>query len=103
MDAGSALATEYLLATGINVWGALKSGAMPWPPTIVGSSVAFGILLLLSAVSERLALMLSTGFLLALIIGNLQRAQGGKIADVFGALPPDEVTYDTLHFKGKVG
>lgn len=99
MDAETVLATEFVIATGINVFGALKKGAMPWPPTIVGSCLAFAILLLLSAVSTTLAVVLSSGFLLALLLGNV--LQGGKISDVFGALPPDGTSYDTLHFKGK--
>lgn len=100
MDPETVLATEFVIATGINIFGALKKGAMPWPPTIVGSAIAFAILWMLSAVSPMLAMVLASGFLLALLLGNV--LQGGKISDTFGALPPDGTNYDTLHFRGKV-
>jgi hypothetical protein len=99
MDPGKLIGAEILVAVGITSWGAIKQGQAPWPPTIIGSMVAYCILLLLSAVSAPLAAILATGFLLALLIGQLDGAQGGSIADKFGALPPQGVGFDVLHFR----
>lgn len=84
---------EFFIAIGINSWGALKQGYAPWPPVIVTSAIAMAILSMTSAIDDRLAVLLGTGFLLACLVTQLN-AQG-KFADTFGALPQN-VSYDVL-------
>lgn len=88
-SANKVLAAEYVLAVGINSWGAIRSGFVPWPAAIVRSGLAFGLLGLLATGAPELATILGGGFLLAALI-NAASAQGtsGKWTKTFGALPP---------------
>lgn len=91
MDSKRVFAYEFVLCVGITSWGALKKGYAPWPPNIIYSTIAIGILSTLANFNEKLAVTLGLGFLLALIVGT---ATGGKVADTFAALPPPG--YDAL-------
>lgn len=66
------LAAEYVVAVGFSSWAALKSRQLPWPPTIIRTSVAFGILYILAQASPELAGALGAGFLLAQLIKVLE-------------------------------
>jgi hypothetical protein len=66
------LAAEYVVAIGFSSWAALKSKQLPWPPTIVRTSVAFGILYVLAQASPELASVLGAGFLMAQLIKVLE-------------------------------
>lgn len=96
-------AAEFFIITAINAWGAMSNGYAPWPPTIVMSALAMSILLLMSLVNPKIAEVLGIGFLLALLIGNLQSARSSGsgavgIGGLFGAVPPDDMIarYDVL-------
>lgn len=91
MDTKRIFAYEYVACVGITSWGALKQGYAPWPPNIIYSTIAIGILSALSAVQEKLAVTLGVGFLLALLVKS---QSGGTIAKTFAALPPPG--YDVL-------
>lgn len=67
-NAQKVLATEYLLSIGIVSWAAIKKGYYPWPPMVMRTSIAYALLSLMSIVSEDLAVMLASGFLLAQLI-----------------------------------
>jgi hypothetical protein len=62
------LAIEAVIALGISSWAALKDGQLPWPPTIVMTCLAFGILNTFTFFDERLAVVLGAGFLLAQLV-----------------------------------
>lgn len=83
------LAAEYVLAVGINSWGAIKAGFVPWPSAIMRTGLAYGLLGLLATGAPELAAALGGGFLLAAAV-NAASAQGssGKWSKTFGALPP---------------
>lgn len=103
MDTKKVFAYEWLACVGITSWGALKKGYAPWPPTIIYSTVALGLLSAISVVNEKLAVILSVGFLLALIVGNTQAAVGGtagKFLGNFAAIPPPG--YDVLQLGAAV-
>jgi hypothetical protein len=93
MNTTRIFAVEFFIAVGINSWGALKQGYAPWPPVIVTSAIAMAILSMTSAIDDRLAVLLGTGFLIACLVTNL--TSGGKFSDTFGALPQN-VSYDVL-------
>lgn len=86
MDAGKLIAAEYAVAVGIVSWSAIKGDSKgihywPWPPTVIMTSTAFGILGLFSTVQPDLAGILGAGFLLAQLI----RAMGkGSFFDLSG-------------------
>jgi hypothetical protein len=91
-------AIEFFIAVGINSWGALKQGDVPWPPTIVMSALAMALTSMASIIDDRLAVLLGAGFLLAILV-NAAQGGGGKIGDTFGAVPPSD-TWDVLSFGG---
>lgn len=62
------LAIEAVVALGISSWAALKDGQLPWPPTIVLTCLAFGILNTFTFFDERLAVVIGGGFLLAQLL-----------------------------------
>lgn len=103
MNVNKTLAIEFFIAIGINSWGAIKQGYAPWPPTIIASCIAMGILSLSSAIDERLAVLLGAGFLVASIMAIAQQQSGSqtggsaasKWTGTFGATPPSG-TYDVL-------
>jgi hypothetical protein len=92
-------AAEFFIVIAINTWGAIRHGYWPWPATMVRCCLAIAILNFLSLITPELAVVLSAGFLLALLLTNLQAA-GGKITDIFGAVPPAGVQYDVLTIPG---
>jgi hypothetical protein len=109
MNTTRIFAVEFFIAIGINSWGALKQGYAPWPPVIVASAIAMAILSMASAIDDKLAVMLGTGFLIASII-SVASSQGGgdstgakgKWNGVFGALPQN-VQYDVLKLNSAGG
>lgn len=68
MNIHKVLAGEYLIAVGFVSWAAIKTKWAPWPPTIIYTSVAFGVLGGVALVSPELAATLGAGFLLAALI-----------------------------------
>jgi hypothetical protein len=62
------LATEYVVALGISSYAAIKDGQAPWPPTVIRTSIAFGILGMVAMMNERFAYVLAGGFLLAQLL-----------------------------------
>jgi hypothetical protein len=83
VNVNKVLAGELVIAIGINSWGAIKQGYVPWAGTITTCGVAFGIIGTAAQFVPELAVWLGGGFLIASIIGI---AQGGW--GVFGAAPP---------------
>jgi hypothetical protein len=73
MNSSRILAAEYVIALGFASWSAIKDKQLPWPPTIVRSGLAFGILGLSAAFSPELATVLGGGFLLAQLIRALEQ------------------------------
>lgn len=96
MNTNRVLAGELLVSLGFSSWAAIKSRQAPWPPNIVYTCVAFGILGAFSFVSQELAATLGAGFLLAQLIkvmGNKDPYTGGvpKLVDTGGsALVPNK-------------
>ena len=72
MSANRILASEFVVAVGFSSWAALKSRQLPWPPTIIRTALAFGILYILAQASPELASALGAGFLLAQLIKVLE-------------------------------
>lgn len=68
----NSIAVEYIIAIGITSWAAIKGDNgqhyWPWPPTIIYTSIAFGILGLLAIPQPELAGVLGAGFMLAQLI-----------------------------------
>lgn len=83
MNTGAVLAGEFVIAVGINSWGAIKQGFVPWSGTVTRCGIAFGIIGVTAQFVPQLAVWLGGGFLLASIIAI---AQGGW--GIFGAVPP---------------
>lgn len=79
------LAGELVIAIGINSWGAIKNGHVPWAGTVTQCGIAYGIIAVTAQFVPQLAMWLGGGFLLASIIAV---AQGGW--GIFGAIPPEE-------------
>jgi len=73
MNTGTVLATECGIALAFASWYSLKDKQLPWPPTIVKSTVAFGLLGVTATVSPELAATLGAGFLLAQIIRAMEK------------------------------
>lgn len=67
------LAAEFVIALAFASWSAIKDKQLPWPPTVVKSAVAFGILGVTSTVSPELATVLGAGFLLAQLMRALEQ------------------------------
>lgn len=105
MDARKALAYEFMLATAINSWGAIKQGYAPWPPVIVASAIAMAVLSLVSAIDDRLAALLGAGFIMASLMAaasggtNSSNGTAQSFSGIFGAIPQN-VSYDTLKLGG---
>jgi hypothetical protein len=98
------LGAEYLLAIGVTSYGALRSGFVPWPASIVRTGLGFGLLGLLATGAPELAVLLGGGFLLADILKLADPSQGGGWAKTFGAVPPKPGAggdYYSLTFTGK--
>jgi hypothetical protein len=68
------LAAEFIIAVGFSSWSAIKDKQMPWPETIIKTSVAFGVLGIVGTFSPELATVVGGGFLLAQLI----KVMGGK-------------------------
>jgi len=85
MNTNKLLAGEYIVAISMVSWSAIKGDGneryWPWPPTIMLTTAAFGMLGLLATVAPEMAGILGSGFLLAQVI----RALGnGKFFDLSG-------------------
>lgn len=89
MNTNKVLAAEYLLALGINSYGAIKAGFVPWPAGLIKTGIAFGLLGLLAAGAPELATTLGGGFLLAAVLkAATDQGTSGKWTKTFGAVPP---------------
>lgn len=73
MDVNKVLAGEFVVAVGFVSWAAIKAGWAPWPPSVIYTGVAFGILGGVSVISPELAATLGAGFLLAALIRILSQ------------------------------
>lgn len=76
---------EYIIALGVSSWSAIKAHQAPWPPTVIKTSIAFGILGIAALGSPELATTLGAGFLLAQLIKTLNGGTpytGGVPAEV---------------------
>lgn len=103
-----ALAAEYIVALGFSSWAALKDKQLPWPPTVIRTSVAFGILGILAAASDKLAVTLGAGFLLAQLIKILENKTpytGGAPQNLGDgkAVPPNAKTDASGNKYGVIG
>lgn len=104
MNAGRFLAIEYAIAVGIVSWSAIRGQDsdvivdrdpprketrrvhyLPWPPTVVMTSVSFGILGLLGTVQPDLAGILGAGFLLAQLIRVLGKGDFFELSGIPGS------------------
>jgi hypothetical protein len=85
MNTSRLLAMEFLVAVGMSSWAAIKGDGKtrywPWPPTIVLTGVAFGLLGMLAIPQPRLASVLGSGFLLAQVVRALGK---GDFFDLSG-------------------
>jgi len=75
MNASRILAAEYIVALGFSSWAALKSRQLPWPPTVIRTSIAFAILYVAAQFSPELAATLGGGFLVAQLIKVLENKE----------------------------
>lgn len=101
MDTGKLLAAEYVVAVSIVSWSAIKGTNQdvivdrdpptkasksvrywPWPPTIVMTSAAFGILGLFATVQPELAGILGAGFLLAQLVRALGKGDFFELSGI---------------------
>lgn len=102
MNTGRAIAVEYVIAVSISSWAAIKGDGKehywPWPPTLVLTSVAFGILGLLAIPQPRIAGILGAGFLSAQIIRALGK---GNFFDLSGI--PNSASFKVYNEKGPGG
>lgn len=117
MNTSTLLATEYLVAVSIVSWSAIKGQSedvlvdrnpprkestavhyWPWPPTIVMTSAAFGILGILSSVQPELAGVLGAGFLLAQLIRTMGK---GSFFDLSGI--PNSAAFKVYNEKAPDG
>lgn len=108
MSANRILAAEFVVAIGFSSWAALKTHQLPWPPTVMRTAVAFGILYILAQASPELAGMLGAGFLLAQLIKVLENKTpytGGvpERADTNSATPNAHLPGDSKHSFGILG
>jgi hypothetical protein len=99
--AQNVLIGEYVIALGVASWGAIKAQQAPWPPTVVKSSLAFGILGIAALGSPELAATLGAGFLLAQLLRvlNNQPPYTGGVPDVTRD-PDDGKHYASLDIAG---
>lgn len=73
MNSVQALAGEAIIAIGVVSWRNLKGGYAPLPNEIVLSGLSFCIIGVVSYASPDLAALLGAGFLLAILIKELQK------------------------------
>jgi hypothetical protein len=116
------LAAEYGIAVAIVSWSAIKGPTSnrlnpeersaqsahywPWPPTIVMTTSAFGILGMLSAVQPEIAGVLGAGFLLAQIIRGFSKGDFFALSGMpnstafktYNEMTPDKNYYRILTF-----
>jgi len=96
------LAMEFMLSLAVVSWAPIKKGYYPWPPTIMRSAIAYAILSFVALVDDTFAAVLGGGFLLAQIIGALNK---GNLPDyIFTNLQNDSAfKLYGLQFDGNVG
>lgn len=105
MNANRILAAQFIIAVAFSSWAALKSRQLPWPPTVVRTALAFGILYVLAQASPQLAGVLGGGFLLAQLIKVLENKDpytGGtpKNIDPNSTQPKGAMPNDSKHTFG---
>lgn len=71
-DGAQILAGEAVVAMAIVAWRNIKGGYAPLPNQIILSGISFAVIGVVSYVSSELAALLGGGFLLALLIKQLQ-------------------------------
>jgi hypothetical protein len=102
MNANRMLAMEFMVAIGMTSWAAVKGDGTdkfwPWPPTVMLTGVAFGILGVLAIPQPRLASVLGGGFLLAQILRALGKE---KFFDLSGI--PKSDAFHKYNEKGPGG
>lgn len=83
---------EYIVALGVSSWGAIRQQQAPWPPTVIRTSLAFGILGIAALGSPELAATLGAGFLIAQLVKilNKQPPYTGGVPEVGGMDPNDQ-------------
>lgn len=92
-SAHNILIGEYIVALGVSSWAALKSAQAPWPPTVIKTSLAFGIVGIVALASPEVAATLGSGFLLAQLIKVLN-----KQPPYTGGVPKTEMAGNARHF-----
>lgn len=75
MNSTRVLAGEYTIAIAFVCWGAIKNKMAPWPPAIIYTSAAFGILGIFAYASPELAATLGAGFLLAALVRIMSKEE----------------------------
>lgn len=100
MDTQEIFAAEFFTVVAINTWGAIRHGYWPWAPTMVNCCLGIAILNFISLIDDSLAVVLSSGLLLGLILANLQSNPSQKVTDIFGAVPPPNFPFDVLTIPG---
>lgn len=97
MKSQRTLATLFLLSLGIVAWAPIKKGYYPWPPMVMRTCTAYGLLSLVSIVSDEFAVLLASGFLLAQLV---KVSSGTKaIPDwIYEDMTVDQVKGDTNPF-----
>lgn len=108
MNTTRVLAAEYVVALGFASYAAIKSRQLPWPPTVIRTGIAFGILGVAAAASPELATVLGGGFLLAQLIRALEQkpAYTGGAPENLGdgtAVPPNPRTDKQGNKYGAIG
>jgi hypothetical protein len=73
MNTNRLLALEFVIALGFSSWSAIKTQQLPWPPTVVKSALAFGVLAMVAVPAPEFAATLGGGFLLAQLMRALQK------------------------------
>lgn len=109
MNAQKLIGVEYVISVGIVSWSAIKGvnkdvivdrdpprkenqavHYWPWPPTIIMTSAAFGILGVFAAVQPELAGVLGAGFLLAQLLRSLGKGDFFELSGI-----PNSPAYKT--------
>jgi hypothetical protein len=125
MNSTKLIAAEYMVAVGIVSWSAIKGKSQdvlvdrdpptkesravhywPWPPTVIMTSTAFGILGMFATVQPELAGILGAGFLLAQIVRTLGKGDFFELSGIpnsaafklYNETQPDGSYYRILTF-----
>lgn len=78
MTGSTVLAAEALIAAAVVSWRNIKGGYAPLPNQIIMSGISFGLIGVVTYVSPNLAALLGGGFLIAILIKELQKPIDNK-------------------------